>query len=86
MVLVWNNPINLTRKEYDILLYLISNKNRVVSKITLAEYIWGDNSSELDSFDTLFAHIKNLRKKLKSAKAEVDFKSIYGVGYQIVEL
>ena len=77
--------ISLTKKEFEILLYLIANKNRVVPKNTLAEYIWGDNASEIDNYEALFTHIKNLRRKLKTAKAEVDFRSIYGVGYQIIE-
>lgn len=85
-VLVWSTPVNLTKKEFEILLYLISNKNKVVSKTSLAEYLWGETAEHLDSYDALFTHLKNLRKKLKEVKAEVEFKSIYGVGYQIIEL
>lgn len=84
-VFVWNNPLNLTKKEYDILLHLIANKDRVISKNSLAEYLWGDFMDKSDSFDFLFAHIKNLKKKLKEAKADLVIKSIYGVGYQITE-
>lgn len=85
-VFVWSNPIVLTKKEFEILLYLISNKSKVVSKVTLAEYLWGESADNLDTYDALFTHIKNLRKKLKEAKAEVEFKSFYGVGYQIIEI
>ena len=57
-------PVTLTKKEFDILQHFIANKNRVVSKNSLAEYIWGDHVDNVDSFDFLFVHIKNLKKKL----------------------
>lgn len=85
-VFIWDKPINLTKKEYEILLHLIANKNRVISKDTLAEYLWGEHADNVDSYDFLFAHIKNLRKKLKEAKAEIEIKNIYKTGYQIIEL
>jgi DNA-binding response OmpR family regulator len=81
-----NAPINLTKKEFDILQQLVANKNRVLSRNALAEYIWGDHVDHVESFDFLFVHIKNLKKKLKQAEALVEIKNIYGVGYQIVEL
>lgn len=84
-VFVWNNPINLTKKEYEVLLHLIANKSRVVSKESLAGYLWSDYSEKSDSFDFLFAHLKNLKRKLKEAKAELVIKNIYGIGYQIEE-
>lgn len=85
-VFVWNNPISLTKKEYEILLHLIANKNRVVTKESLAGYLWSDYFDKSDSFDFLFAHLKNLKRKLKEAKAELVIKNIYGTGYQIEEL
>ena len=85
-VCVWNNAIDFTKKEYEILLYLIANKDKVVPKILLAEYLWGDHTDHMDSFNILAAHIKNIRRKLKQAKAEVEIKNIYGIGYQIIEL
>ncbi len=85
-VLVWNNPVAFTKKEYEILLHLIGNKDKVVSKLALAEYLWGDNTDSMDSFNILSAHIKNLRRKLKEVKAEIEIKNSYGVGYQIIEL
>jgi DNA-binding response OmpR family regulator len=84
-VFVWNNPISLTKKEYEILLHLIANKNRVLSKEDLAAYLWSDYSDKADSFDFVFAHLKNLKRKLKEAKAELIIKNNYGVGYQIEE-
>lgn len=80
---VEDNKLNLTKKEYDILSHLIGNSNRVVSKTALAEYIWGDFVDESDSFDFLFSHIKNLKRKLKAAQAKIEISNIYGVGYQI---
>lgn len=85
-VFVWDRSVSLTKKEYEILLHLIANKNRVISKDNLAEYLWGEHSDNMDSYDFLFAHIKNLRKKLKEAKAEIEIKNIYKTGYQIIEL
>jgi DNA-binding response OmpR family regulator len=81
-----NTPVNLTKKEFDILQQLVANKNRVLSRNALAEYIWGDHVDHVESFDFLFVHIKNLKKKLKQSEASVEIKNIYGVGYQIVEL
>ena len=85
-VKVKDSIVNLTKKEFDILQHLIANKNRVVSKNSLAEYIWGDHVDNVNSFDFLFVHLKNLKKKLKQVEASVEIRNIYGVGYQIIEL
>lgn len=77
------NLISLTKKEYAILTHLISNHKRVITKVSLAEYIWGDYVDEAQSFDFLFSQIRNLRRKLKEAGAQVEISNIYGVGYQI---
>lgn len=77
------NPLSLTKKEYAILTHLISNHKRVITKVSLAEYIWGDYVDEAQSFDFLFSQIRNLKRKLKEAGAEVEISNIYGVGYQI---
>lgn len=81
-----NQKLELTKKEYDIFVYLVANKKRVVSKSSLAEHIWGDHIDQVDSFDFIFAHIKNLKKKLKTVEAGIDIKNIYGVGYQLIEV
>lgn len=86
LVKVGNEPLNFTKKEFAILTHLISNHKRVVSKIALSEYIWGDYVDEANSFDFLFSQIKNLKRKLKDAGALVEIKNIYGVGYQIKSL
>lgn len=78
-----NFPIDFTRKEYDILLYLAVNKNKIVSKNAIAEHIAEDNIEYFDNFDFLYAHIKNIKKKLTSVGAQDCIKSVYGMGYKI---
>lgn len=75
--------VPLARKEYDILLYLLTNKNRLVSKTALAEHVWGDQVDEADSFEFIYSQIKNLRKKLKTHQAEAEIQAIYGIGYKL---
>ncbi|QHL89078.1 response regulator [Nibribacter ruber] len=82
----WVNEeeLALNRKEYDILLYLVSNKDRLVSKTALAEHVWGDSIDQADNFEFIYSQIKNLRKKLKDAGASVEIQAIYGIGYKLV--
>lgn len=84
----WANDhaLGLTKKEFEILQHLIANKNRKLSKNAIAEYIWGDHVDTVSSFDFLFVHIKNLRKKLETAGARVEISNTYGVGYQVHEI
>lgn len=82
-VFVNNTKIDLTKSEYDILLFLFANTNKVISKESLAEHIWGDNMDLIDSFDFIYSHIKNLRKKIISAGAEDPIKVVYGIGYKL---
>lgn len=77
-----DKPTILTKKEYDMLLYFIANKGRVVSKNAIAEHLWGDEMDMLDSFDFIYTHIKNLRKKLFELSGKDFFATIYGVGYK----
>ena len=74
--------MDLTRKEYDLLLYLASRKNRVISKNAIAEKISGENADVYDNFDFIYAHIKNLKKKLIAAGSEDYIQSVYGIGYK----
>lgn len=77
--------IALTKKEFDLLLFLIGNKNRVVSKNALAEHLSGDMADMLDNHDFVYAHIKNLKAKLNKA-VNCDFiKTVYGTGYKWIE-
>jgi len=80
-----NQPLNLTPKQWDIFLHLLANRSHVVPKSSLAEHLWGDHIDQADSFDFLFAHIKNLKKKLAGVGAGVEIRTVYGVGYQLVE-
>lgn len=77
--------LNLTPKQWDILLHLLANRTHVVSKSSLAEHLWGDHIDQADSFDFLFAHIKNLKKRLASVNAGIEIRTVYGVGYQLIE-
>jgi len=81
-VTVHNKPVVLTRKEYDLLLYFIINKNRVLSKNAIAEHLWGDDMDMVDNHDFLYTHVKNLRKKLEQSGAGDYIKNIYGAGYK----
>lgn len=81
-VFVKNQPLELTRKEYDLLLYLAYNKNRLLSKNAIAEHLSGSESDGFDSFDFIYTHIKNLKRKLFQAGGQEYIKSIYGMGYK----
>lgn len=76
------NPIILTKKEFNILLYLARNQNRVVTKDSIAEHLWGDYMDEAVSYDFIYAHVKNLRKKLADNDCRDYVKTIYGIGYK----
>jgi len=80
------NMITLTRKEYDILSFLILNKNRVVTRLQISEHIWGDIIEENYNSNYIDVHIKNLRKKL-SEFIEGDFlETVRGIGFQFIEI
>ena len=81
-VSVNNILLDLTRKEYDLLVYFISNKNKVVTKNAIAEHLWGDGMDGGGNYDFIYVHIKNLRKKLTTAGSRDFIKSIYGLGYK----
>lgn len=82
-VTVQNITIDLTRKEYELLLYFISNKNKVISKNAIAMHLWGDDMDMADNYDFIYTHIKNLRKKLLHAGAADYIQSVYGMGYKL---
>lgn len=81
-----DTDMKLNRKEYEIIVYLIVNKNRLVNKSALAEHVWGDNIDEVNSFDFIYSQIKNLRKKLKDNDASIEIKAVYGIGYKLMEI
>jgi DNA-binding response OmpR family regulator len=84
LMYVHNKMISLTKKEHELLVYLISNQNKILTKESIAEYLWGDHADMADSFDFIYSHIKNLRKKITDNGGNDYFKSVYGVGYKFV--
>ncbi|KQS32488.1 response regulator transcription factor [Pedobacter sp. Leaf194] len=76
------NLLTLTKKEYDLLIYFLSNKGKVVTKSAIAEHLWGDDIDISDDFDFIYTHIKNLRKKFIEAGANDYLQSVYGIGYK----
>jgi len=82
VVRIGDLALSLTKKEYEILIYLARNKNRVVTKDSIAEHLWGDYMDEAVSFDFIYAHVKNLRKKLAEQECGHYLKTIYGIGYK----
>ena len=81
-VSVNNQPIVLTKKELDLLVYFVGNKNKVISKSTLAEHLSGDFADMLENHDFVYAHVKNLKKKLYDAGCDHYLKTVYGTGYK----
>ncbi len=84
MVLVNNQSLDLNRKEFDILAFLMMNKNRIASKSAIAENIWGDYIDQANDFDFIYSQIKNLRKKLRDHNANININAVYGMGYKLI--
>lgn len=82
-VKVNEKPLELGRKEYDILFYFANRSGHLVKKEVLAEAIWGDDMDEADNYDFIYAQLKNLRRKLTAAGADIEIKTIYGFGYKL---
>lgn len=78
--------VELTKKEFEILLYLVNNKERVLTKESIAEYVWGEDSNNFDNLDFVYTHVKNLRKKLSEKNCKDYIKSIYGIGYKFTSI
>jgi DNA-binding response OmpR family regulator len=74
--------IDLTRKEYELLIYFISNKNRVVTKESILDHLWGEQANMTDNYDLIYVHVKNLRKKLTDKGCPDYISAVYGVGYR----
>lgn len=74
--------VALTKSEFDLLLFLIGNRNRIISKGVLAEHLSGDKADLLDNHDFVYAHVKNLKKKLSEAGCADYIKTAYGMGYK----
>ncbi|HKX85159.1 MAG TPA: response regulator transcription factor [Flavobacterium sp.] len=81
-VKIGDRKVEFTRKELDLLLFLIGNRNKVLSKGAIAEHLSGDMADMLDNYDFVYAHIKNLKKKLNESGSHDYIKSVYGIGYK----
>lgn len=82
IVSINGKKLDITKMQYDLLLYFIVNKNRVLSKTAIIEHLSGDHAEYLDNYDVVYAHIKNLKKKIAEAGGNDYIKSIYGMGYK----
>jgi DNA-binding response OmpR family regulator len=80
-VKIKDTTVLLTKTEYDLLLFFIENKKRIVSKSAIAEYLSGDMADMMNNYDFVYAHIKNLKQKL-SPCADNYIKTYYGLGYK----
>ncbi len=81
-VKVNDTSVELTKKETELLLFLVGNQNKVLSKGALAEHLSGDMADMLDNHGFVYAHIKNLKKKLGDAGSGDYIKTVYGLGYK----
>ncbi len=72
----------LTKKEFEMLLFFISNKTRLLTRESIAEHLWGDNIDLADNFDFIYTHINNLRKKIMKSGGKDYIKTVYGIGYK----
>jgi len=79
---VKGQELELTKKEFDLLLFFVSNRNKVLTKIAISEHLWGDYMDYADSHDFIYTHIKNLRKKLTKKGCKDYLQTIYSVGYK----
>jgi DNA-binding response OmpR family regulator len=84
-VFVNGNIVYLTKKEFEILLYFITNRNRVITRESIAEHVWDDSISCADNYDFIYSHIKNIRKKIELNNGRDYLHNIYGIGYKFSE-
>jgi DNA-binding response OmpR family regulator len=77
--------VTLTPKEFDLLVYFMANKDRVLTKSAIAEHLWGDDMDSADSFDFIYSHIKNLRKKIVEKGGGDYIQTVYGTGYRFAK-
>lgn len=77
--------VDLTEKEYQLLEYFIANRGRVLTKAAIAAHVWGDEYEQLNQFDFIYTHMKNLRRKLMEAGAGDYIRTVHGVGYRFTD-
>jgi len=85
-VTVDGEALILHRKEFDMLTCFLLNKERLVSRGSPAEHVWGDHADDSGDLDFVYSQIKNLRRKLKLSGAAMEIQAVYGIGYKLVEL
>jgi len=83
LVICKEQSIELSRKEFDLLSYLLLHKNRVLTRAQLSEHIWGTFVNDDYDSNYIDAHIKNIRKKLNSSANTTWLETVRGVGYRI---
>lgn len=74
--------LDLTKKEFDLLVFFLTNKNRVLGRQAIVQHLWGDYTDDLANFDFVYQHIKNLRKKICQAGGTDYIETVYGIGYK----
>lgn len=84
-VTVHGKPVEVTKKEYNLLLYFITNKNKVLTKESIAEHLWGDDIEMADSYDFIYTHMGNLRKKINKLGGNNYLQTMYGLGYKFTD-
>ncbi len=80
---VGDKKLQLTPKEYELLLFFVTNKNRVLTRQSIAEHLWGDYMDMADRFDFIYTHLNNLRKKIRRSGGSDYIKTVYGIGYKM---
>lgn len=84
IVEVGGKTLTLVKKEFEILQYFLLRPEHMIDKSVLAEAVWGDSTYLADNFDFIYSQVKNLRKKLEKAGADIEIKSVYGFGYKMI--
>ncbi len=79
---VGDQLLDLTKKEFDLLLYFLTNRNRMLTRQAIAEHLWGDYTDNLPNFDFVYQHVKNLRRKINLAGGKDYITTVYGLGYK----
>jgi len=80
-VFVAEEALAVTKKEFDLLLYFVTNPGRVLTKESIAEHLWGDFADNSDTFNFVYSHIKNLKRKIFEKTGTEYFRNVYGSGY-----
>lgn len=82
-VFIGDKQLNLTPKEYSLLIFFTANKNRVITKESLIDHFWENDFEQSASYDLIYTHIKNLRHKLLETSGKDYIKTVYGIGYKL---